>query len=397
MSCAALLLVAGAACRRRTPTYHRDVAPILARHCTGCHSERGVSPNPRMSTYEQAVKDRMRIQRSVQRRKMPPWGADNTGRCGTWKAALWLDAGDIATIVSWVEAGTPAGEPADAPPPARREPAPFRADAAVDIGAPYRPDLGSASYRCFLVDPRLAEDRMLTAIRVDSSEPRIVAQVTLFALDEAGEAEAEALDAGESGAGYRCYGTARTGGARLVASWTWDAPVLRLPPGTGLRLAAGRRMVLQIHYDLIAAGLSSSSRTRVDLELERPGAVTEAAVLPLQPAGFQLEGGRSHVEVSAEMTIDRAATIHAVAPRMHTLGLSMQLDRVAGQEARCLANFNHWMFYRQRLFVYEEPVSLAAGDRLRATCAYTTINRGPIAMGEDIGAEECVAYLYVTR
>ncbi len=57
-----------------------------------------------MSTYEEVVKDRQRIKRAVQLRTMPPWGADNTGLCGTWEDARWLTNDEIATIVSWVEA-----------------------------------------------------------------------------------------------------------------------------------------------------------------------------------------------------------------------------------------------------------------------------------------------------
>ena len=32
-----------------TPTWHDDVAPILARHCQRCHEEGGIAPFPLMS------------------------------------------------------------------------------------------------------------------------------------------------------------------------------------------------------------------------------------------------------------------------------------------------------------------------------------------------------------
>jgi hypothetical protein len=393
-------MVAGASCRKRAPTYHEDIAPLLARHCRGCHSPGGVSPNPRLSTYEQAFKVRQRLKRSVQTRSMPPWGADNTGLCGRWQDALWLDDADIAAMVSWVEAGAPAGDPDDAPEPPAPPPAPTLAhvDAVLDMGEAYTPSLGAGSYRCFPVAVELAQDALLTGIRVDSTEPRIVAQVTIFALDsQAARSQAAALDAADAGPGYGCYGGSRVGGERLLASWTWDSPVLRFPRRTGLPVPAEGGAVLQIHYDVIAAGLSSSSRTRVELELEAPGAVTQASIVPVRPRDFVLPGGRSYAEASVELEVDRAMTVQAVAPRMHTLGDSMQLDLERGGSARCIASFTHWMFYRQRLFTYEQAVAVEPGDRLRLSCAYTTLNRDPVAMGEDISQEECVAYLYVTR
>ncbi len=400
------IVVAGAfamagqpACKRKAFTYHDDVAPILARHCLGCHSPKGVSPNPRLSTFEQASKVQQRLKRSVQTRKMPPWGADNTGLCGTWKDARWLTDDEISTIVGWVDGGALPGDPGTSPiePAPAQQPVLPRVDAVLDMGAPYTPGLGSGSYRCFPIDPKLGRNGMVTGIRVTSSEPAIVAQVTLFAIDDdAAWASATALDAGDAGLGYRCYGSPRVEGARLLASWAWDSPVLELPRGTGLPVHPTTRMVMQIHYDVIAAGLSASSQTRVELAVQPPGAVTEASIVALHPSDFVLGGGERYVETTAELAITRPMTVHGVAPRMHTLGETMQLDLLGGGAERCVANFNHWMFYRQQLFGYQQPVRVGPGDRLRIRCTYTTLNREAVRMGEDISEEECVAYLYVT-
>jgi hypothetical protein len=50
-------------------------------------------------------------------------------------------------------------------------------------------------------------------------------------------------------------------------------------------------------------------------------------------------------------------TVLGIAPRMHVLGETMQLDLLRGTERTCAASFDHWDFYRQRLFVYEKPLS----------------------------------------
>jgi hypothetical protein len=74
----------------------------------------------------------------------------------------------------------------------------------------------------------------------------------------------------------------------------------------------------------------------------------------------------------------------------------MQLDLDRERGSSCLANFDHWSFFRQRLFEYEAPQRLLPGDVLRLSCVYTTLGKArPIRSGEWIEDEECAAFLYV--
>ncbi|WP_394842822.1 hypothetical protein LZC95_37840 [Pendulispora brunnea] len=382
---------------KRGPTYHRDVAPIVARRCIRCHSGDGLSALPRLDSYENVVSAAPKIKYAVQRRMMPPWGADDTGICRTWRDALWLGDAELSTLVSWTETGTPAGEPVGH---ARVRPDPIpelaHVDTTLDLGFDYKPGLGPTSYRCFVVDPNLDRDRFLTGIRVRFSDPRMLAQITLFAPQTmAAEADALTLDQDDPAPGYSCYGSPRVDPATLVASWTWSTPAQIFPPGTGIRLAAHRKLVAQVHYNVMTAGLSASSRTAIDLQFDE--GVREAQFLPLSPRGIQLAPGKTYAEASGEMTMTAPTTIFGVAPRMHSLGRTMQLDRFhGGASPSCAGNFDHWDFYRQRLFTYDEPLRVEAGDRLRVSCIYNTEGRAdPVLQGEDIRDEECTAYLYV--
>src|SRR5579859_4655363 len=107
-----LLLCLLVGCRARTPGYHADVAPILARHCLPCHRPGGVAPAPHIDDYVHARSYAQPIRVAVQTRRMPPWGIDNTGLCGAWEDARWLSGDEIATIARWQEAGAPEGSPA---------------------------------------------------------------------------------------------------------------------------------------------------------------------------------------------------------------------------------------------------------------------------------------------
>jgi hypothetical protein len=388
------LVAVTAGCRSRTPTYYDDVAPILAQRCAECHRPGGVAPIPLLDSYENVKMYAEPMRVAVQTRRMPPFAADDTGECGTWEDARWLTTGEIATIAAWSQGDMPEGRPGAKPSPEKR-PAPFRADATVDTGGVYRPGLGAGGSRCFVADPRLDRDRLLSAIRVVSSDARAVAQVTLFALDSAeAEAEAMALDGREAGPGWSCYGGTRTRDARLVASWTWPTPILRMPPGTGVRLGAGRKLVMQIHYDVSLTGSDFQAGTRIDLELAE--GVREARLVPLRASGA-LEPNQRYVAVENSQIAEGPMRVVGVAPRMHVRGQTMRLSVEWTAESTCLAAFDHWHDNSQQLFRSLKPESIRAGEKLQISCAYNTLGRvAPVQLGEAAEQEECTAWLLVT-
>src|SRR5207249_11280734 len=77
-----------------------------------CHRPGQVGPFSLMS-YEQAVKWGADVAAAAQGRQMPPWKAERDGR---FRNERGLTDQQIATLVGWVEAGTPAGDPASAKP-----------------------------------------------------------------------------------------------------------------------------------------------------------------------------------------------------------------------------------------------------------------------------------------
>lgn len=382
-------------CTRRDPTYHEDVYPILQARCAQCHAPDGVAPTPFMQTYADVKRSAKLIKQAVQTRAMPPWGADNTGLCGTWQDALWLDEKEIRTIVQWADSGKKEGNRPHAAAPVAAAAAPRLATKTSLDAETYAPGVGDTAYRCFLADPKLATDQFLTGYAVESSERRIVQQVTLFALDSpAAEADAARLDEQDAGPGWSCYGNTRTA-ARFVSSWSWNTSVLRMPTGTGLRLQAGRKMVVQVHYNITAAGMSAATSIHVPLELAAR-VPREATILTVEPRDFVLAPERPFVETTGQVKVDRAVDVLALSPRMHVLGRTLEINRERGGARSCLANFDHWKFYEQRQFNSAVPVLVEAGDVLNVTCSYTTQgSQGPVKMGETIHDEECLAWLYV--
>src|ERR1700680_3343125 len=93
------------------PTFYKDVLPILQDHCQSCHRSDEVAPMP-LVTYEQTRPWAPAIAKAVQNKMMPPWFADS--RFGHFSNDPSLTEQQIATILAWVKAGAPAGNPHDA-------------------------------------------------------------------------------------------------------------------------------------------------------------------------------------------------------------------------------------------------------------------------------------------
>ena len=96
-------------------TFARDVAPILYENCVSCHRSDSYAPMS-LLTYETAKRYAGRIRSRVQARMMPPWHVDRTIGIQDYENDVSLSDQEIDTIVQWVDAGAPAGDPADMPP-----------------------------------------------------------------------------------------------------------------------------------------------------------------------------------------------------------------------------------------------------------------------------------------
>jgi mono/diheme cytochrome c family protein len=388
-------------------TWTRDVAPLLARRCGACHGDEsrpGVTP-PGLGSYEEARRAAAAVLLAVRRRVMPPFGADNTGLCGTWLDAPWLTDTEIATVASWVERGSPRG-----PPLAGRDrpETPVRLDdhadhlVRVDPGVAFAPGLGERAYRCFVVEPAQARDTAIIGLTVTAEPAAAVRQAALYSLDNPRAVRrARALDAADPGPGWGCYGAPAVNGAagagagvKLLASWSRNTPVQRLPADTGVPLPGAARLILQLRYDLVASAPGIPVRARMLLATGKVG--HPARLVPVRAAPLALTPGQPQAQARAIWTADRRAMLLGLVPRMHTLGRVLDLERTGGGQRECLAHFGHWDVYDQQLFREAAPVALAPGDRVALSCEFATTSRSStVTMGEGPDDEQCLAHLYL--
>jgi len=95
-----------------SPTFTKDIAPIIYNNCAACHRSGEVAPMSLVS-YDEVRPWAKAIRKKVVAREMPPWGADP--RYGAFKDDRSLSDAQIDTIAKWVDAGAPKGSDADLP------------------------------------------------------------------------------------------------------------------------------------------------------------------------------------------------------------------------------------------------------------------------------------------
>jgi hypothetical protein len=97
-------------------TYSREVSRILQANCQICHQPGQIGPMSLMS-YQDARRYARRIREVVASREMPPYHYDTDVGIQELQGDWRLSRADIETILAWVDAGAPEGNPRDLPAP----------------------------------------------------------------------------------------------------------------------------------------------------------------------------------------------------------------------------------------------------------------------------------------
>src|SRR5262249_1912501 len=95
-------------------TYHRDIAPMLFRHCSPCPRPDTAAPISLLTYADAGAHAEMRSE-VVQDGRMPPWSAHP--KHGTFQNDPSLTKAEKGVLVRWVRSGRPEGDPKDAPSP----------------------------------------------------------------------------------------------------------------------------------------------------------------------------------------------------------------------------------------------------------------------------------------
>lgn len=354
-------------------TYWRDVMPVLAQECTACHYTGGIGPMP-LTSYEDAKSSAFSILRVMEERLMPPFPPDPSAALPLDDPRIMSDQ-DRATLMSWVEAGAPEGDPATAPqipPPTDYGPP----SDVTDIGVEYMPSMDSMDdYRCFVVDPHFLQDTELSMVDLEPTNNAMFHHGILYLATPDLIGDAEARDRAEPGPGYTCFGGPGINSDEWVAAEAVGSPAKPFPNNTAKVIPAGSRFVLQIHYNT----MNGMGVDRTKVRMWRTEAPVGRAPRDLRMANFTFLIPAGAPSYTATVSTDirpngfpnKPGPIWQVWGHMHMLGARFSLDLIrANGASQRLLHIPHWDFHWQGVYNLATPIRAEAGDRLLMTCVW---------------------------
>ncbi|MFM2162181.1 MAG: hypothetical protein RLZZ383_1693 [Pseudomonadota bacterium] len=360
------------------PTWHGDVAPLVAAHCWPCHAAEGVGPS--FVEPESAQRWAPAMAAAVSARTMPPWLAAPMQDCAppwTFEEDPRLDAATIATFVAWAQAGGPLGDPAEA----TTLPVVVGADvldANVSFGADLEiPSDGEDAVVCRDLGVLRSSPSWMLAAQVVARAPAVThhAVVTLSAAPGPSD-------------WTPCPGFVAD--ADPILFWAPGTGPLRVPEGAGVPLAADQHLILQVHlHPLGVPGPYAAPEVQLVLTEESParsaslwmvGDARDASegLLPGPGDGaaptFRIPAGSvAHTETMEITLPDRDdVLLWGIGHHMHRFGDAMATWWTHEGQTSCLLATPEWQMDWHRLYLPEPaaPIRLTAGDTLRLRCSY---------------------------
>jgi mono/diheme cytochrome c family protein len=360
----------GAAATTATPTYNKDIAPILYQNCAGCHRPGEVAPFS-LLTYPDAAKRAALIATITEKRVMPPWKAEPG--YGDFRDVRRLTDAQIALIQQWAANGAPEGEaPKPVPPKFADGWQLGQPDRVVTIPTKFSvPAGGPDVYRCFVIPLNLDQDLYIGAMEFRADSRRTVHHALVFSdpLEQGRK-----LAAGSPDGSYTCFGSPGFAGA-LIGGWAPGITPRKPAAGFATALRKGTDLVVQIHYH--PSGAPAEDQSSLGLFYSDPPTHGRALVL-VQNRDIDIPPGDSHYVIKASRTLPEDAEVIGITPHAHYLCKDMKVNAyLPDGSVKPLIWIKDWDFNWQGAYTYAEPVKLPKGTRVELEYTYDNSDTNP--------------------
>jgi hypothetical protein len=329
-----------------SPTYYRDVLPILQSHCQECHRPGESAPMP-FTSYSQVRPWAKAIRAQILGGKMPPWFADPC--CGRFSNDRSLSASERDTLVRWVDSGAMEGNSRQAPPP-RAWPTgwnlPTPPDSVVETARPFLvPAKGVVEYQYFIVPTSFREDRWVTAAECKPGNPSVVHHAVVY-VREPGQTWT--------------HGPTK---ADILTIYTPGASPTVLPDGMAKLVKAGSDLILEIHYT--PNGEPVQDRLRVAMIFAKSPPRKRVLTLQMDNGTFVIPPGNPNFRISVRGTLPNDALLLGFFPHMHLRGKAFEYLRILDNgQPETLLKVPKFDFYWQLSYQLAEPLPLKKGTQL---------------------------------
>jgi hypothetical protein len=366
-------------------TFSKDIAPIFQAKCQECHHAGTPAPMS-LITYQDTRPWLRAIRLRVSKREMPPWHLDKTVGIQNFANDRSLSDEQIATIVKWIDAGAPQGDPKDMP-PAKVWPDHSTWQLAKQFGEPdfvvKSDDYTVAAegqdvwWRPTSSVP-INETRWVRAVEM---RPGTVAgaKVTHHAL-----AQLEQVEPGtDPNAAPTLADAAGLTGPGLLMEWAIGKNYDIYRPNTGKLLLPGAKIRWEIHYHSV--GEPIRDHVELAIYLYPPGVTPKYRT---RLFAFQTSGGPAGLDIPPNTVtetqgfavLSRPARLENFQPHMHLRGKGMSMEAILPDgTTRMLSYVDHFNFNWMNNYIYTDDAApvLPKGTVLRFTAWYDNTANNP--------------------
>jgi hypothetical protein len=392
-----------------TPTFAKDVAPIIYDKCASCHRPGEVAPMA-LLTYEDVRPWAKAIKSKVVAREMPPWGADHEQSL-PMRNDRSLSEVQIQTIAAWVDGGALKGNDGDMPKPptftdgwtyGRGEP-----DYVIEMPTTAEiPAEGELHVTNYYVKVPWNEDRFAEVVELRPGNRAVVHHAGVYfndlpdgaTLDKNGLLILPKDGSGKSESARSEFGLP---GSSKLLSYVPGRGVDVHRPDAGKRIPAGKYISFQMHYNPI--GKPAQDRSKLGIWFNKQPVKYEILIRQAGDPLATTKGGLSlyraegkEVEYTADegstrrrsktpnipayasdwhltgiTPVTEDITLYAMSPHMHLRGKSLKwvVTYPDGHEQTIL-NVPKFDFNWQINYELAQPLHIPAGSKIAGIGVY---------------------------
>lgn len=369
-------LLMSAAVFAATPTFNKDVLPILQQNCQQCHRPGEIAPMS-LLTYQDARPWAKAIKAAVISQKMPPWFADP--KVGHFANDRRLSPAQIQTLVAWADNGAPEGDSKDQPAPRKfQEGWNIKPDMVIEMPNAFQlPATGTIDYQYVLVKGNITEDLWVKEAEMRPSNNAVLHHGKVWVRPPGSHWMERATP-----------GVAYSSGMGRNSVFEGNDIIGKFNPGLGAQtfdidgsaklIPKGSDFVFELHYT--STGKPESDISRVGLVLAKQPPEMRYYTSPGTPAATNLviPPNESNVEVASESTVgvDGLKLVY-IQPHAHLRGKDFEITLIYPTGEKETVFRGKFDFNWQLGYDLAKPIVLPKGTRIVSVAHYDNSANNP--------------------
>jgi hypothetical protein len=313
------------------------------------------------------------LKRVAQQKIMPPWFADP--QYGHFANERSLSAKEISTLVAWVNAGSPEGDPKDMPAPVEflegwGIPKP---DVIFQLPRPFQiPASGVVEYQYVIIPTGFTEDKWVQMAEARPTNRPMVHHIIAY-VREPGSNYFKDQKPGVFFEAPPAKSDQETDTSALpsdfLIGYAPGQPAEILGAGQAKLIKAGSDIVLEVHY--MPMGMPTTDQTKVGLVFAKQPPKERVLTLSAVNGTFKIPPGDPNYRVDASFAVGTDLKLAGLHPHMHTRGKDFEY-RIVYPDGRTetILRVPKYNWRWQLWYNLADPLFLPKGTEIECTAHF---------------------------